>query len=241
MTHVDLRRALVTPWLATPVITFTRTPLPPVRRGRPRLGADTAAPEAPSDPGYAARLERAWYDTTAWAHELLWGGAASLTTGIRVPEESRTPAAAQAYLAELLVRLGETYAWPADRVTTLAAAMRAEKVAGTVHDTVERMKAYGPPLEWPEAARWFGVAHEIQRVAAAVSAAESAGVVRSTAIAAAGAAKEAAIATNDALKEHGQAAGTGIGLGLGLAVAGVALVYLGPQLLVASRARRALA
>jgi hypothetical protein len=229
-TPADLRPALVTRWLATPQVRFVRTPLPPAP-AREQLGAEQ---------GWGAWLEQQWYATTAAAHRLVWGGAARLSTGIDVPAESADPLAARAYLADLVDRLALVYGWPADRSAALAAAMRAERPAATVYDTVERLKAFGPPLDWPSANSWFVVAGELQRVASIVSSGEAAGTVRTATITAATNIADAGRRVAAVAESNASSIGFGVGLGAVALVAGAVVVFAGPQLVAASRARRAL-
>lgn len=227
MTVTDLRRFIVTPYLATPEVQLQRTPLPPLPGQR--IGATDS---------WGAWVASQWADTTAAAHRVIWGGLANLTTGIRIPEEAANPTAARDYLAGFAERLAAVNGWPADDAARRVAAMRAEPVAPTINDTVDRVAAYGPPLSWPGAEAWYSVADEQKRLASLLAAGEAAGVVRSTAVSAS--AQAAHIARE--LKAGVEAGGTNVGVGVGLGLVGVAVVGLGVALgptILANRARRA--
>lgn len=224
----DLRPLLVTPWLATPVVHFRRTQVPPVNH---QLGAD--------EQGWGGWLAEQWYATAAGVHRLVWGGAASLTTGITVPAEVADPTLARNYLADVLVRLGTVHGWPPEEVARRAAAMRAERNAGTVHDTIDRVVAYGPPATWSGAQSWYSIAQEMQRTASVLASGEAAGVVRSTTIAVATNAQRTAQNVIDGARDSAGNLGLGLGLGLGVLAVGALIVAGGPAPLFNAARQRA--
>ena len=143
--------------------------------GLPSMPQLPAAPSLPSLPTMEG-IQDWWAGLASQLHRGAVGGGVGLITGIRVPEEARTPSAAREYLAELLESQGKLRNWPPQSVAAHASAIRSTALAGTVQATIDRIMATAaPPPTWPGVQGWYTVAKQIQTSAAMLSLGELTG------------------------------------------------------------------
>lgn len=220
----DLRGVLVRR-MRTPVVRLAPAPL------------DRGTVDRIGDQGsWTAWLIDHWRHTARSLHQLVYGSAAALATGITVPTEIADPTAARSYLARVLGRLASLHGWPAAEVSRRVALIAGERNAATVGDTIARVVSYGPPRTWPGAGAWYEVAAEMQRSAALLSAGEAALLVRREA-ADLSADLRAGLERLATITERGSV-GVGVGVGLGVVALGVgALAWMAPEAVAALNMR----